>query len=393
MKFMKTNSTSPRQRAARIALSCTTLLCFTLAPSGYAQGFDAGSTGALGDVVISENTRMDLPPDGKLHVASLTVNSGVRLNFNRNTNNTPVFILSQGDVIVNGTIDVNGFQAAGPTGGFGGPGGFDGGKPGFGDTAPGQGYGPGGGAPGDQTFSSSTTAANGAYGAQGSTRSGAIYGSPLLVPIIGGSGGGGSSGQPGGGGGGGAGAIMIASNTRILVSGSIEAKGGQQTTFVNGGSGGAIRLVSMKVEGTGSLDVRPLSHGGLGRIRVDTIDVSNLRLVFHNSEVTSVGGNLFTFPPVVPRLDTIEVAGNSVAAGSGPVLFNLPFGSTPDRTVKIQASNFGRVVPISVILTPNSGTRQVIDAEIDNTTANPAVVEVPVTFPVNTLVTVHAWTR
>jgi hypothetical protein len=228
---------------------------------------------------------------------------------------------------------------------------------------------------------------------QGATRSGATYGNPLLVPLIGGSGGGGSSGQPGGGGGGGGGAIMIASNTRILVSGTIEAKGGRESTFFNGGSGGAIRLVSMKVEGTGTLDVRPTSQGGSGRIRVDTIDVSNLRLVFHNADVTSVGGNLFTFPPVLPRLETIEVAGNLVAAGSGPVLFNLPFGSTPDRTVKIQASNFGRVVPISVILTPNSGPRQVIDAEIDNTTSNPAVVEVPVTFPVNTLVTVHAWTR
>jgi hypothetical protein len=186
---------------------------------------------------------------------------------------------------------------------------------------------------------------------------------------------------------------MIASNTRILVSGRIEARSGTQTSHGNGGSGGAIRLVSMKVEGTGTIDAGPASHGGFGRIRVDTIDVSNLNLTFRDSGVTTVGGNLFTFPPVVPRLDTIEVAGNAVPAGSGPVLFNLPFGSTPERTVKIQASHFGRVVPISVILTPNSGPRQVIDAEIDNTTANPAVVEVPVTFPVNTLVTVHAWTR
>ena len=392
MKFMKTKSSSPLQQAARIALYCTTVLCFTLAPSGYAQGFDAGSTGALGDLVITENTRMDLPPDGKLHVASLTVNSGVRLNFNRNTNNTPVFILSQGDVIVNGTIDVNGFQASGPTGGIGGPGGFDGGKPGFGDTAPGQGYGPGGGPPGDRNFSTSA-AAGGGYGSLGSTRSGVTYGTSLLVPLIGGSGGGGTTGQPGTGGGGGGGAILIASNTRIVVSGTIEARGGSETFFVNGGSGGAIRLVSMKVEGSGIIDVRPQSNGGKGPIRVDTIDVTNLLLTFRDSDVTTVGGNLFTFPPVVPRLDTIEVAGNAVALGSGPVLFNLPFGSTPDRTVKIRASNFGRVVPISVILTPNSGPRQVIDAEIDNTTANPAVVEVPVTFPVNTLVTVHAWTR
>jgi hypothetical protein len=35
----------------------------------------------------------------------------------------------------------------------------------------------------------------------------------------------------------------------------------------------------------------------------------------------------------------------------------------------------------------------VVDAEADNTTANPAVIEVPVTFPVNSKVTVHCWTR
>src|SRR3954471_23631368 len=80
-----------------------------LAHSACAQGFDAGSNGTLGDVIIDVNTTLDLPPDGKLHYKSLTVNAGVRLNFNRNARNTPAFILSQGNVEVNGTIDVNGF--------------------------------------------------------------------------------------------------------------------------------------------------------------------------------------------------------------------------------------------------------------------------------------------
>ena len=64
----------------------------------HAQGFDAGSNGSLGDVVIDANTTLPLPPDGKLHYKSLTVNSGVTLSFTRNSRNTPVFILSQGDV-------------------------------------------------------------------------------------------------------------------------------------------------------------------------------------------------------------------------------------------------------------------------------------------------------
>ena len=35
----------------------------------------------------------------------------------------------------------------------------------------------------------------------------------------------------------------------------------------------------------------------------------------------------------------------------------------------------------------------VVDAEADNTTENPKVIELPVKVPVNTLVTVHVWTR
>jgi hypothetical protein len=186
---------------------------------------------------------------------------------------------------------------------------------------------------------------------------------------------------------------MIAANTRIEVNGAVEARGGGSMTCLNGGSGGAIRLVAMKVEGTGRIDVASPGNGGHGRIRVDTIDRSNLRYNFQAAAVTTVGGNLFTFPTVVPRLDTIEVAGNAVPQGSGPVTFNLPFGSSPERKVKIMASGFGRVVPIRVTLTPDSGIPTTFDTDIDNTTTEPAVGEVDVLLPINTLVTVHCWTR
>jgi hypothetical protein len=380
-------------RNLRNALLCAAAL--TMARATWAQGFNAGSDGSLGDVVISASTTVDLPPDGKLHYKSLTVNSGARLNFRRNARNTPVFILSQGDVIVDGTIDVNGAQAGANNGGFAGPGGFDGGKPGFGASVPpGNGYGPGGGI-GSEVGCLSTSAGGGSYGALGSALAGNTYGSPLLIPLIGGSGGGGGTGQPGGGGGGGGGAILIASNTRIAISGIIEAVGGSPGSgnCFDGGSGGAIRLVSFKVEGSGRIDARGTGGGGSGRIRVDTIDRSKLNFDFQVASVTTVGGNLLTFPPVVPALATTEVAGNAVAQGGGPVTINLPFGSSPDRTVKIQARDFGRVVPVRVTLTPDSGAPLTFDADIDNAAANPATAEIPVTIPVNTLVTVHAWTR
>src|ERR1041385_2918739 len=157
----------------------------------YGQGFNAGSDGSLGDVVISADTTVDLPPDGKLNYKSLTVNSGVRLNFNRNARNTPVFLLSQGDIIIDGTIDVNGSVAGSNNGGLGGPGGFDGGKPGFSaEVPPGDGYGPGGGIGSDPNCNP-TSAGAGSYGTFGQGKVGVTYGSSLLIPIIGGSGGGG----------------------------------------------------------------------------------------------------------------------------------------------------------------------------------------------------------
>jgi hypothetical protein len=61
--------------------------------------------------------------------------------------------------------------------------------------------------------------------------------------------------------------------------------------------------------------------------------------------------------------------------------------------VTVQASDFGAVVPIRVVLTPDSGTNTVYDTQIDNTTVNPASVTVPVTVPVNVQVQVIAWTR
>jgi len=365
-----------------------------LTGSLHGQSFNAGSDGSLGDVIITNNTTMNLPPDGKLHFRNLTVNSGFTLSFARNARNTPVFILSQSNVVVNGTINLDGGTRTLNTGGLGGPGGFDGGKPGFGaEVPPGDGYGPGGGHGG---LNACTDAANVAVGAgHGTTRSsfsGTIYGNTLLIPLVGGSGGGGGANDPNGGGGGGGGAIMIAANNRVAVNGSILARGGNGSFCLNGGSGGAIRLLSFTVEGSGSLNTSPINgNAGSGRVRIDTVIRTGVN--FTIAGVSSIGGNLLVFPPTVPTLTVTEAAGNTVTNGSGPVVFILPFGSTTNRTIRIQAQDFARNVPIRVTLTPDSGAQRVFDANVDNSSLNPVVVDVPVTVPVNTLVTVHCWTR
>ncbi len=377
-----------------LALLAGTLLASPLA----AQNFNNGSTGALGDVAIDSDTTVALPPDGILHYRSLRVNAGSTLRFTRNEHNTPVYLLSQGDVVIAGTIDVSGQGAPNniPTGGAGGPGGFDGGKPGFAETPPGAGYGPGGGRGGEENSQFPNGAGSGSYAtvskAWNNTNRGAVYGSKLLIPLVGGSGGGGKAGTPGRGGGGGGGAILISSNTRLELTGRVLALGGWGEG--NGGSAGAVRLVAPVVAGNGTVAVNtPHNWAGDGRIRVDTIDRRELQLVFQPLTSLSVGANLFIFPPNEPRLDMVQVAGQAIPMGSAPVTFQLPFGADPNQVVRVQARDWNRVVPIRVVLTPGSGDPVQFDAEINNAAQNPAVAEVPVSIPVNTLVTVHCWTR
>ena len=171
---------------------------------------------------ITTNTTLPLPPNGIFNCTTITVASNATLTFTPNALNTPVYLLAQGDVAINGTIDVSGYANAGAQGGLGGPGGFAGANGGYLNLPGGDGHGPGGGhcAPGlgPNAVGSAWSATN-PQNARGTTNNGSVYGSPLLIPLVGGSGGGGTSDGPGGSGGGGA--VLIASNTRIYVGGSL----------------------------------------------------------------------------------------------------------------------------------------------------------------------------
>jgi len=230
-----------------------------------------------------------------------------------------------------------------------------------------------------------------------STNNGAAYGSPLLVPMLGGAGGGGSAGSPGLGGGGGGGAILIASSTRIGITGTIAAVGGGQSGSNGHGSGGAIRLLAPVVSGTGTLNVSGgtwVAAAGHGRIRIDTIDRRDLRFAFTPLSAVNVGSFMAVFPSPNPRLDILNAPGTAIPEGTAdPLYIQLPFGSSPNRTVTVQARNFSGVVPVRLVLTPDSGDIIVIDDQIDNTTVNPAQKVIAVTLPLNVRVHVGAWTR
>jgi hypothetical protein len=233
-----------------------------------------------------------------------------------------------------------------------------------------------------------------AGGYTASANKGAPYGSPLVMPLAGGSGGGGLAGTPGNGGGGGGGAILIASSTRIDINnpGRVLANGGGGC--YNDGSGGAVRLLAPLVTGTGVVNANPACSGGgsVGRIRIDT---TNRRLMTLTTAPTaSIGANMASFPALLARLEVVEAAGTVIPSGHpGPVTVQLPFGSSSNRTVTVQASDFNAMVPISVVLTPDSGLPVIYQATIDIVASNPAQTVVNVAVPINVVVTIHAWTR
>lgn len=395
------NSHSSLHPLVRRILGCAALL------GGLAIGqtidFDAGSTGALGDVVITNDTQILLPADGRLHYKSFAVVEGINVSFIRNAQNTPVYLLSQGDITLDGRLYVSGGGSMGDRGpGLGGPGGFDGGKRGVGELPPGDGQGPGGGRAGNEAGPNNPgSAGSGSFLTQrglGSTNVGSIYGNAALIPLIGGSGGGGTVSVGGAGGGG---AILLASSTRIHFGNNalVDATGGEWGTggAYNGGSGGAVKLVAPRVSGAMRIYVYNRNGtGGDGRIRIDAINYSGVSFAHHNpAHSLSYGSMMATgLEGELPRLELVSVGGRPVPESNiatGFILF--PNGTSGAQSVVVRARNFGTQVPVRVVVSADNGSTESFDLLVDNTTANPATSTVTVQIPANSPARINAWTR
>ena len=369
--------------------------------------FDSGSDGSYGPMEITSSTTLALPPDGKFHCTTINIASNATLRFVPNAMNTPVYLLAARNVTITGSIDVSSSPGYPSGSGAGGPGGFSGGTPGFAGQVPGDGHGPGRGRAGNVGSRGGAAAYGSLPTLSWESRMGVVYGSGLLVPLIGGSGGSGTYGSDGPllGGSGGGGAVLIASNTRIDLSGRVTARGASMDmvgVFYGLGSGGAVRLVSPVVAGNGSVDVTGgrnnsinfSAAAGDGRIRVDCMDRRSLFLNLTPGAVANVGANMISLLSPEPRLDLTHVAGNEVPVGTNaPVFFMLPQGSPTAQTVIVQARDFGTLLPIRVALTPDNAPSAWFDAQIDNRTNNPASVTVPVTVTPNVRTHVAVWTR
>ncbi|MCB1905454.1 MAG: hypothetical protein KDI18_15465 [Gammaproteobacteria bacterium] len=365
-----------------------------------AHAFNSGSTGADGAFNPVTDTELQLPPDGVFNFTSVNIPSLVKVTFKRNATNTPVVILAQGNIVIEGTINLNGKDAAptGPNGGDGnpaddglpgegGPGGFDGGRGGIlGSTNSvkgGYGLGPGGGAGGFYQYPYNYAGGNGSYGTGGQYESiraaaGSVYGNELLRPLIGGSGGGGGP-APGKGGGGGGGAILLAASGEIQLAGALTAHGGNAGSgdgnFPGGGSGsgGAIRLIASHVSGRGSLGAVGGNNNGLGRIRIET---ETLTGSISSDPSYTYGQPTDLFVPGLPGLAFTSIAGVLVPAnpvGRGDVALEAATPNPAEITLQTKGVPLGTV--IAVTLTPEFGARTTVDSaptagSLDNATTS-----------------------
>jgi hypothetical protein len=387
-----------------VVTRCFNLIVLTLSLSGclFAQ-FNSGSTGTDGTFNPTVSQTLTVPESGVFNFTTVNIPSGVTIKFSQNSRNTPVTILASGNVVINGSINVDGESGASTSGsgGDGGPGGGKGGNSGIFNTStqfrtglPGDG--PGGGLGGGNGsnftgsggcggFSSpglnspvSSTTVNGANGPK--------YGLKSLVPLIGGSGGGGASsgnltGFGGGFGGGGGGAVLIASSGSITFSSAtISAIGGlgaqrvtgNGSTSVYGGSGsaGAIKLVANTISGSVTINIygRETSGGFCysagGYLRIETF-TGNLTLNLSSGAVPGVVSRSNPqplLPANPPRIRIVSIGGITAPANprgsfqDDPDIV-VPTSQVNPVTVVLEGINIPLGTIVRLTLTPESGSR------------------------------------
>ena len=89
------------------------------------MAFNSGSTGGDGSLSPTIDTTYAIPADGILNYTTVNIPAGVTVRFSQNAAKTPVYILVQGDAVIDGTIDMSGVD--GSSLGSPPPGAFEGG--------------------------------------------------------------------------------------------------------------------------------------------------------------------------------------------------------------------------------------------------------------------------
>lgn len=333
-----------------------------LAAPSIAQTFSSGSTGADGALDLATmncatgpnappymqtGCWIQLPESGVLNYTTINVPSGKELYFKRNRGNTPVVLLAQGDVSIDGHVGVDAnLYEYGPSmqrdsQNQPGPGGFPGAAAKYGLP----GLGPGGG---------TTESPNGRW-----------VGPLSLVPIVGGSGGAAglyysSSSIMGGGG---AGAIVIASGGSISMTGNITAQGNAVYLYMSGsgpcGSGGAVRLVANRLVLGGSITATSCGMDGAVRLEAPTGAITYTGYSSPAALITTI--NPAIVAAASPELRIVSVGGFSVPDSAGnrkdAADMVLPKQLPDPIDVVVSASNIPLGSPVTVTFgTSNTGT-------------------------------------
>jgi len=369
------------------------LLMLSIFPSVALAAFVSGSTGADGAFAPSFNTVLQIPESGVFNFTTVTIPANIVVTFPINVRNPPVTILATGDVTINGTINLNGADAANSLPGAGGPGGFAGGQGGLVNQNGKNGGGPGGGrggAPRTTVHYGGGSGGGGGYsmaGGIGGTSDGSapggsggiVYGNERIFPAIGGSGGGGGGGTKqfaGGDGGGGGGSLLIASSGTLTINGAIIANGGiglgGESGYAGGGgggSGGSIRLLANMIAGNGILSAVGGAggagygaNGGTGSVGRIRIEAATLLRTGTTTPPPSLGYPYAVEPTDMPSLKISAVGGVSVTGvprgtfGDPDVI--LPFNIKNPVTVTVSAVNIpvGQTVTVTALPASGAGT-------------------------------------
>lgn len=389
----------------------------TFATESHAQLNIPGADGSDGPLLVTTNTVIDLgravngvwnanntANEGKgiydsnkwavvFKYSSVIISNDATVTFANHPSRAPVVWLVANDVVIDGTLSLDG-QSVGynaPQLAEPGPGGFRGGvgyfAPGVGR---GSGFGPGGGYGGNYGSGGGYSTAGSGWEYSGSS----TYGNPSLLPLIGGSGGGGYR-DDGRGGGGGAGAILVACAGSMTVSGSVHANGGNNAGGGGGGSGGGIRLLANSLSGAGTIHCLAGSGstaGGLGRIRIERItSTGNLQVAPDPSVVPLQAGAtpLIWLPNDGPTARIVSIGGTNAPTdprasfGTLGSDVTLPQVSTTPVVVETVNAEDASVVTIRVTPRANGNYTDVVATNRQVVSISPLVIRWTADVPVN----------
>lgn len=302
--------------------------------------------------------------------SSLTIPPNTTVRFANHPSGAPVVFLVGGDVEIGSgsLVTLDGENST--SGNFAqnsepGPGGFRGGAGGTSGISGGPGFGPGGGVFGSCTCLNGNSGGNGTYDG--------VYGNSQLLPLIGGSGGS-AQGTSSAFGGAGGGAILMVTEGVFRLDGQITARGGSRVQtynyvgsgydlFTGVGSGGGIRIICTRSEGSGQLDVRGGgSFGGssLGRLRLEMHDVADSWTTFPVVNRVGPGSPPQIWPEASsPKAEILTVESVPIADPSAD--WTNPdaviTGQSSELMVTIQTTNVAASATVNVVVCPRQGQR------------------------------------